>query len=199
VVVGHFAAFTFAGPIVQAVSGVAKSDLPQVFLAYGLAGMGGNFLAGRFVAVSPRRAAQIIAVTIAVTLLGMLAVGPDPVPATGLILVWGLAFGATSVTLQLWLLQVSGSAAQLATSASVSVFNLAVAGGAALGGIAIDVTGTERSALVVAIVLLLIAALAPSIRRPRTSHRPRHRARRDLVMTAQARPRRARRPCRARV
>jgi predicted MFS family arabinose efflux permease len=166
VVVGHFAVFTFAGPIVQSVSGVAESDLPPVFLAYGLAGMGGNLIAGRFVALSPRRAARTIAVTIAMTLLLLLAVGHDPVPGTGLMLVWGLAFGATSVTLQLWLLQVSGSAAQLATSASVSVFNLAVAAGAALGGIAIDVTGTERSALVVATVLLLLAALAPSISHP---------------------------------
>jgi predicted MFS family arabinose efflux permease len=69
--------------------------------------------------------------------------------------------------LQLWLLQVSGHAAQLATAVSVSVFNLSLAAGAAVGGIAIDVTGTERSALVVAEALLVLAMLTALIRQPR--------------------------------
>jgi predicted MFS family arabinose efflux permease len=166
-IVGHFCAFTYASPILQSVSGVSESDIPQLLLAYGLAGMSGNFLAGRFVAAGPRVAIQAIAATIAVTLLVMLTVDLGPVSATGLMLVWGLAFGGSSVTLQLWLLQVSGRSAQLATSASVSVFNLSIAAGAAVGGIAIDSTGTERSALVVAVVLLLTAALAAFIRQPR--------------------------------
>jgi predicted MFS family arabinose efflux permease len=166
VIVGHFCAFTFVSPILQSVSGVTESDVPRVLLAYGLAGMAGNVLAGRFVAASPRRAIQVIAATIAVTLLVMLTVDLGPLPATGLMLVWGLAFGGSSVTLQLWLLQVSGRAAQLATSASVSVFNLSVAAGAAVGGIAIDATGTERAALAGAVVLLLIAVLAAFVPRP---------------------------------
>ena len=124
-------------------AGVVESDLPRVLLAYGVAGMAGNILAGRFVVRSPRRAIQLIAATITVTLLVMLTVDLGPVPTTGLMIVWGLAFGASSVTLQLWLLQVSGQAAQLATAASVSVFNLSLAVGAAVGGIAIDATGTE--------------------------------------------------------
>jgi predicted MFS family arabinose efflux permease len=82
-------------------------------------------------------------------------------------IVWGLAFGASSVTLQLWLLQVSGRAGQLATSASVSVFNIAIAVGSAVGGVAIDATGTASSALVVAAVVLLAAALTASFSRPR--------------------------------
>ncbi len=166
VIVGHFSAFTFVSPILQSVSGVTESDLPRILLAYGLAGMAGNVLAGRFVATSPRRAIQAIAAAIAVTLLVMFTIDLGPVPAAGLLLVWGLAFGGTSVTLQLWLLQVSGRSAQLATAASVSVFNLSVAAGAAVGGIAIDVTGTERSALAVAVVLLLIAALVAFVPRP---------------------------------
>jgi predicted MFS family arabinose efflux permease len=89
------------------------------------------------------------------------------VATTGLMVVWGLAFGGSSVTLQLWLLQVSGTAGQLATSASVSVFNVAIAVGSAVGGVAIDVTGMASSALVVAVVVLLAAALTAVLSRPR--------------------------------
>jgi predicted MFS family arabinose efflux permease len=167
VIVGQFCAFTFVSPILQSMAGVTESDLPWVLLAYGVAGMAGNILAGRFVSDSPRRAIQLVAATITVTLLAMLTVDLGLVAATALMVVWGLAFGASGVTLQLWLLQVSGRAAQLATAASVSVFNVSVAVGAALGGLAIDATGTESSALAVAAALLLIGALAAFIRQPR--------------------------------
>ena len=167
VVVGQFSAFTFVGPILESVSGVAEPDLPAVLLAYGVAGMAGNFLAGRFVARSPRRGIQLIAASITVTLFVLLTVDVGPETTTGLMVVWGLAFGASSVTLQLWLLQVSGRAGQLATSASVSVFNVSVAVGAAVGGVAIDATGTASSALVVAVALLLTAALTAFLSRPR--------------------------------
>jgi len=167
VIIGQFSAFTFVSPILESVAGVVESDLPRVLLAYGVAGMAGNILAGRFVSGSPRRAIQLIAATITATLLVMLTADLGPVQATGLMIVWGLAFGATSVTLQLWLLQVSGHAAQLATAVSVSVFNLSLAVGAAVGGIAIDATGTVLSALVVAVVLLLTAVLTAFIRQPR--------------------------------
>jgi predicted MFS family arabinose efflux permease len=164
VVVGQFAAFTFVSPILQSVAGVAESDVPRVLFAYGIAGMTGNFLAGRFVAGSPRKAVQLIAATITVALSIMLTVDVGPAPATGLMILWGLAFGASSVSLQLWLLQVSGRHAQLATSASVSVFNVGIAVGSALGGLAIDKTGSEISALGVAVAVLLVAALAASVR-----------------------------------
>ena len=167
VAVGQFSAFTFVGPILESVSGVAESDLPRVLLAYGVAGMAGNFLAGRFVGRNPRRGIQLIAATITVTLFVLLTVDVGPASTTGLMVVWGLAFGGSSVTLQLWLLQVSGRAGQLATSASVSVFNIAIAVGSAVGGVAIDVTGTASSALVVAVVVLLTAALTAFLGRPR--------------------------------
>jgi predicted MFS family arabinose efflux permease len=174
VVIGQFSAFTFVSPILESVSGVAEPDLPRVLLVYGVAGMAGNFLAGRFVARSPRRGIQLIAGTITVTLFVLLSVDVGPVSTTGLMIVWGLAFGASSVTLQLWLLQVSGRAGQLATSASVSVFNVSVAVGAAVGGVAIDATGTASSALVVAVALLLTAALTVFLSRPRSIHDGRH-------------------------
>jgi predicted MFS family arabinose efflux permease len=49
----------------------------------------------------------------------------------------------------------------------VSVFNIAIAVGSAVGGVAIDVTGTASSALVVAVVVLLTAALTAFLSRPR--------------------------------
>jgi predicted MFS family arabinose efflux permease len=167
VAVGQFSAFTFVGPILESVSGVGESDLPRVLLAYGVAGMAGNVLAGRFVGRNPRRGIQLIAATITVTLFVLLTVDVGPMSTTGLMVVWGLAFGGSSVTLQLWLLQVAGRAGQLATSASVSVFNVAIAVGSAVGGVAIDVTGMASSALVVAVVVLLAAALTAVLSRPR--------------------------------
>ena len=167
VAVGQFSAFTFVGPILDSVSGVAESDLPRVLLGYGVAGMAGNLLAGRFAGHSPRRGIQLIAATITLTLFVLLTVDVGPASTAGLMIVWGLAFGASSVTLQLWLLQVAGRAGQLATSASVSVFNVAIAVGSGVGGFAIDTTGAASAALVVAVVVLLTATLTALLSRPR--------------------------------
>ena len=167
VAVGQFSAFTFVSPILESVAGVAESDLPRILLAYGVAGMAGNFLAGRYVGRNPRRGIQLIAATITMTLFLLLTVDVGQASTTGLMILWGLAFGGSSVTLQLWLLQVSGRAGQLATSASVSVFNVAIAAGSAVGGVAIDVSGTASSALVVAVVVLLTAALTAVLGRQR--------------------------------
>jgi predicted MFS family arabinose efflux permease len=71
------------------------------------------------------------------------------------------------VTLQLWLLQVAGRSGQLATSASVSVFNVAIAVGSGVGGSAIDATGAASAALVVAVIVLLTATLTALLSRPR--------------------------------
>ncbi|MDP3892913.1 MFS transporter, partial [Nocardioides sp.] len=134
IVVGHFTAFTFLAPVLENLAGVAPPHLPAVVLGYGAAALVGTFLAGRVVATHPRRAAQVVAATLALV-VGSLALVGAGILAVAAVLVWGLFWGAVGVTLQLWLLRSSGPHADLATSAYVSVFNVSIAGGSALGGL----------------------------------------------------------------
>ncbi|MFJ6795203.1 MFS transporter [Streptomyces sp. NPDC091268] len=134
VVTGQFAAYTFVRPVLRDVSGVGAGSVGVLLLGYGVAGVAGNFLAG------PRDARRtLLGVSSSLTVvLGLIAVLPGAVAGTILLLLWGLVYGGVSVSLQTWMTRAAPDAAEAATSLMVAVFNLAIATGAGVGGLAVD-------------------------------------------------------------
>ncbi|WP_433761410.1 MFS transporter [Nocardia sp. CA-135398] len=135
---GHFAAFTFVGPIVESHIGIDKSLLGPVLLAFGVAGIIGNFTTG--VATGRDVRATIITISVALaTVLALVAlIGGNPVTGVALMIVWGLSFGGIPVGVQTWILRAAPESAEAATALNTSVFNLAIALGALFGGIVAD-------------------------------------------------------------
>nr|WP_237307614.1 MFS transporter [Streptomyces alboflavus] len=135
---GHFAAFTFISPVLQEVSGIDESLVGPLLLGFGVAGIAGNFLAGTAAA----RDVRATLVTISVALTAILAVFPlaggTPVGGTILLIAWGLAFGGVPVGVQTWILKSAPDSTEAATALNTSVFNLAIALGALVGGIVAD-------------------------------------------------------------
>ena len=72
--------------------------------------------------------------------------------------VWGLAFGGFGPLVQTATMRAAGSAADVATSMIVTLWNVGIAGGAVAGGLVLDHLGA--SALPWSLLLLLIPALA---------------------------------------
>jgi len=157
-VAGHFAAFTYVGPILREIAGLPVSAVGPILLAYGLVGMGGNFAAG---ALLGRRVSSIV-VTILVVItiaLGLLpAAGLQPASGVVLLLLWGLFFGGLSVSMQTWMINAAPSAVEAATALWIAVWNLSIGLGALAGGIAIDNLPLQ-GAVWIAGALTLTAAL----------------------------------------
>ena len=65
-----------------------------------------------------------------------------------LLIVWGLAYGGVSVSLQTWMIKATPRAVEAASALWVSVFNLAIGLGALTGGVIVD--ALTHQALVVA-------------------------------------------------
>lgn len=167
-VTGQFAAYTFVRPVLQEVSGIDARHVSALLLGYGLAGVAGNFLAG-----SRDAYRTLLGVTACLTaVLALIAVLPGAAAGTALLLVWGLAYGGVSVSLQSWMLRAAPAASEAATSLMVAVFNLAIAAGALSGGLAVDGLSASAAPLGGA-ALMLVAAVtvwATSVRRgPRTA------------------------------
>ncbi|MFG3440140.1 MFS transporter [Nonomuraea sp. NPDC047897] len=137
VVTGHFAAYTYVRPFLEQVAGTGAAAVSAILLGYGLAGVLGNFAAGARV---PRRPGPVL-VTLAV-LIGVATVALPPVGAAGpvaagaLLLLWGVAYGGVSVTLQIWVGKAGGGEAGMALL--TAVFNAAIALGALAGGLVVD-------------------------------------------------------------
>lgn len=164
VVTGQFAAYTFVRPILQDVSGIEAHHVSTLLLGYGVAGVAGNFLAGPRDA---RRTLLTVSASLAV-ILALMAVLPGTVAGTALLLAWGLAYGGVSVSLQSWMIASAPEATEAASSLMVAVFNLAIAAGALLGGLAVDGISASAAPLGGAALMLLAAATVwgASARRP---------------------------------
>lgn len=141
IVIGHFAAYTYVSPILQQNGGVGARLIGALLLGYGLAGIVGNFAAGAFAARDVRRTLIVIVAGLSGALALAALVGQSPAPAIALLLVWGLAYGGVSVSLQTWMQKAAPQAVEAANAAWASIFNASIALGAFVGGLAIDCLG----------------------------------------------------------
>ncbi|MEU1666841.1 MFS transporter [Streptomyces sparsogenes] len=137
-VTGHFGAYTYVRPVLEDVAGVGAGLISTLLLAYGVAGIAGNFLAGATAHRDPRRTLVVIFVLLAAAELLVPVLGGTTPGATVLLVVWGLAYGGVSVTSQTWVLQAVPEAREAASALLVGVFNVAISLGALLGGRAAD-------------------------------------------------------------
>ncbi|WP_018653526.1 MFS transporter [Actinomadura flavalba] len=156
-VLGHFAAYTYVRPVLA--GRVDAEMVGVVLLAFGVAGVAGTFAAGLAAGRDPVRTAAVLGVVLA----GALALVPW---AGGWALVlWGLAYGGVSVTMQTWLVRAVPQAPEAGSALFVLVFNVAIAIGALAGGRVVDAAGTP-ALLGVAGVTVLAAAVTAVASRP---------------------------------
>ncbi|WP_433256730.1 MFS transporter [Streptosporangium sp. CA-135522] len=135
---GHFAAFTFVSPILQTIAGIDSGLIGPLLLAFGIAGIIGNFIVGSLVSRNLRGAVIAISVLLAAILALFPVVGGNAIGGVSLLILWGLAFGGVPVSVQTWILRAAPQSAEAATALNTSVFNLAIALGALFGGIIAD-------------------------------------------------------------
>lgn len=140
VVTGHFAAYTFVGPLLQDLAGIPEALVGPLLLGFGVAGIAGNFVAGAAVARRVGRTVLVIVVALALVLASYPVLGTGLAGGIGLLLLWGLAYGGVSVSLQTWMITAAPRAVEAATALWVSVFNLAIGLGALVGGLVVDRT-----------------------------------------------------------
>ncbi|MEU7897189.1 MFS transporter [Nonomuraea sp. NPDC049152] len=135
---GHFAAFTFVSPILQGISGVSESMISPLLLAFGVAGVVGTFIAGAGASRDIRKTIITLGVTLAAILALFPLLGGSPLSGSALLILWGLVYGGVPVAVQTWIFKGAPDATEAATALNTSVFNLAIALGALLGGVVVD-------------------------------------------------------------
>jgi len=138
---GQFSAYTYISPALQQIAGVDAGLIGGLLMLYGCAGIAGNFAAGLAAVRNLRRTVLSIAFVLAATVLLLPAFGRGTVHGIVLAGLWGLAYGGVSVSLQTWVLKAAPKSTEAATALFVSVFNLSVALGTLVGGVAADTAG----------------------------------------------------------
>jgi predicted MFS family arabinose efflux permease len=162
-VVGHFGAYTYVRPVLEA-RAIDAPLIGTLLLVYGVAGVAGNFVAGTAAARSVRRTVLVLA-GLLVAAVVLLAIAPSAPLAAVALVVWGLGYGGVSVTAQNWMMAAAPEARETVSSLFAGVFNGAIALGAVGGGLVVDGFG-PTAVLAWGAVLVLGALVAMALGRP---------------------------------
>jgi predicted MFS family arabinose efflux permease len=138
IVIGQFTAYTYIAPLLKEKVGLGGIGLSVVLVGFGLAGLMGNLVAGRFVDGRPGVVlGTSFGLMAASYLLVALSAGHLPIAVLSLVL-WGLGFSTIPLCVQSAVLRVSPHAPDVASAVIVVAFQIGIGGGALLGGALVD-------------------------------------------------------------
>ncbi|MEV0824901.1 MFS transporter [Nonomuraea rubra] len=167
IVLAHFGTYTYVTPFLQDVTGLPPAAVSAVLLAYGVAGIAGNFLAGKATATRLRVAFATCGCLIAATTLLLPSAGGTAAGAVVLLVVWGLAYGGVPVCSQASFLAAAPHAPEAATVVFTSSFQATFALGAFLGGRIVDAFSVSTVMICGGLAALLMAVSLGSLNKPR--------------------------------
>ncbi|TFW07023.1 MFS transporter [Oxalobacteraceae bacterium OM1] len=162
VFVGQFAGYTYIAPFLTQVAGLSVKTVTTLLLVYGAAGFVGNLIGGWAVARSVRHAVIATGVIMGGSTALMPVLGTAAWGATALVITWGLAFGMMPISVQTWMFKAAPDAMEGGGAVFVSTAQTSLAGGALVGGMAVDHLGVASamvvSGLFAATMAVVIAA-----------------------------------------
>ncbi|MGW0615125.1 MFS transporter [Streptomyces sp. NPDC002788] len=166
-----FAAYSYITPMLTDAAGYSEASVTLLLALFGVGATVGNLLGGRLADHSLRGTLfGGLTSLVAVLTLFPLLMRTELTAAVAVVLL-GMAAFATGSPLQLMVMEKASSAPSLASSANQAAFNLANAGGAWIGGLALaaglGVTSPALAGAVLAVLGLGVAALAAAVDRRR--------------------------------
>jgi len=162
----HFGTYTYVAPLMRQAN-IASSNLTWVLLGYGVTGFIANFVASHFIAQHLRGSLQVAKILLLIPLLALPWLLASPSTTIALILLWGIAWGALPLCMNTWHRQETGADAEASAGMFTFTVNVAIALGAALGGVIVDHSGLSATFQTGAVVVLLSIVLL--MRTPRAS------------------------------
>ncbi len=143
VISGHFAGFTYVRPFLEQVSHLHAARISLVLLVFGVGGFFGNLAGGIVAGRSARLGVGLGSLLLASASLLLLGYGAAASVTFTALAAWGFAFGALPVALQTLTTQSAPDHAESAGALLVTMFQIAIATGAIVGGLLVDGFGAR--------------------------------------------------------
>jgi DHA1 family inner membrane transport protein len=135
---GVFASFTYIAPMMTTVAGFSTGAVTWLLVLFGGGLFIGNLLGGKAADKNLMPSLYVILATLSAVLVVFVFTAHAQLPAAITIAVFGAAGFATVAPLQARVMSKAAGAPALASAANIAAFNLGNAGGAWLGGLAIE-------------------------------------------------------------
>lgn len=159
IVTAQFITYSYVSPLLQERAHVGVSAIGAMLLAFGAAGLVGNFAVAPLLRRHPALAVLTIALGIAGSLGALLGAVHGPLGAALVLPLWGLFAGAASVSIQSFVGRAAAAVEEPGTAVNSAMFNVAIAAGAAIGGRIVDAAGLGATVLTTIVLCLLGAAI----------------------------------------
>lgn len=156
---GTFTAFTYLTPILEDVTGFASGMVSLLLMVYGISVAAGNICGGKLAdRLGPTSALYIIFGGLAAILFVFSFSAYNPISAVITLLIWGaFAFGSVP-GLQVYVVQLAERytphAVGVASGLNIAAFNIGIAGGAWLGGHAVEDIGIMNTPWIGGVIVL---------------------------------------------
>ena len=162
---GHFAAFTYIRPAAERVPGITSSSLALLLTIFGVAAFVGTMIAGPLADRRLRLGVLLAPVLIgtAVAAFALLSASYGAVAAA--VAAWGVAFGGLPTLVLTWVARVEPDRLEPAGSLATAMFQVAIATGAAVGGVLVDAFDVQVALLAAGIAAVAGGVLFTSARR----------------------------------
>jgi predicted MFS family arabinose efflux permease len=138
---GQFALFTYLRPFLENVTYVDITVLSAILLVMGLAGVAGTWCIGRLLHTRLFSILIVVPIVMAGLAVGLIAFGATPVAVFLLLFGWGFFNTAAPVGWGTWLSRTLPDDAEAGGGLQVATIQLAITGGAAIGGTLFDTIG----------------------------------------------------------
>jgi len=166
---GSFTGFTYISVLLAQNTHLGASGITGMFAIFGVAAAIGNALGGRFVDAMGSRAAAITVIAgIGLALVTASLFSSSTLAMSAVMAVWGIAsFGAVPIMQKTVFVMAQGNpvaSPEVASGMNIAAFNVGIAAGSILGGIASLYSATVP--MVVGLLPLLLAALFAIAIRP---------------------------------
>ncbi|MCW1937877.1 MFS transporter [Pseudomonas sp. MDMC_285] len=160
VAAGHFIGYTFLEPYLRGSLRLEQTGVALALAGYAVAGIVGSFLGERLAVQNIRRAFVVVSALLGISVLAAITATGTVAGAIGMVMVWGLAFGAVPVCVQIWMFTSSPDLYEAGSALMVSAFQISLAAGAAIGGALVDHAGIAAAFIASAVVTFGGAATA---------------------------------------
>jgi predicted MFS family arabinose efflux permease len=162
---GQFAASTFVTPFLLRNAHLSSGVVSVLFLGYGSAGIVGTLLGSAFVARSRIRAFATVAAAFGAALIALPLLDGRPIVVGVLCVGWGVMWGVVVLALQTLMLSATPDAPEASSALLITISQLAIAAGSALGGVLVDSAGLA-ALFVISGIVALASALFGVLARP---------------------------------
>jgi DHA1 family inner membrane transport protein len=133
-----FAVYAYIVPLLLSVTGVSTATVPWLLFVAGVGGIGGNLIGGRLGDWRPMPALIAIFVLVLAIYLAMLVAVYDAAAMTVVFFLWWLIGFSFAAPAQARILKAAADAPNLASTLISTAFNVGIATGPWLGGIALN-------------------------------------------------------------